>query len=444
MATLRAYPVVKNLATNTVRLIQENTSLRYINDGAADDFPARMITYVSGSVIAAEAVEKRGQFLLGAEIIGPDTSTIVNSKGETLGAIIEKCILDYALFERFFVLVMPNKTGRRPMEIFHTPAEYVRMGLENEMGVSECVYASPFLNTEDGRSTTGHHYPIYSFDPRRTRQEINEHPEKYNGEKYKGHMLVFQKLRQYNRHYSRPKLAYGFSFMEADNQQGQFIAANLRNNFFLGGILWTPGDPDEQVPTGRTKPDGTPIYTTRDEIMKKDMAEAFSGAENSGAILTMYFSHSDQVGKFERPETDRLHEVIAGLDAKVIDKISLASGIHKIFLGERQTGQLGNNQQMVEIFNQTNQFFKKDRESIFATFSKLLQTNVESVPLSADTVLPDIVFNELQPNEKREYIRQQYGLDLPDLTPEEIAARNPIPQPNDPTNEDTNAPSNQN
>lgn len=435
MTTFKAYPIAKNLNQDAVRLIQKNTTHQYINDGLRDDFPARMLTYVSGSVIARAAVDKRKEFLQGAEIVGQGLDEIANPTGETRRQVIEKCIQDYALFDRFFALVIPNKRASRSLQVYHVPAEYVRMGLEDEMGVSDYVYANPFINTEDGRQNAGKHYPIWSGDRARMREEMRTCYERFKHE-YAGHMLVCQNLSPYNRFYSRPGGAYALEWLEADFQQGQFIASNLRTNFFLGGILYVAGDPMEPVDSGQKDKDGNTIFITNEERTKRDLSEAFSGGQNAGSILVQYFTQQEQIGKFERPEVDRLHEVIAGIDQKILDKISLAFGVPKVLLGQNTPGQLGANQQMIDAFNQLNQFTKKDRAMIEREFSRLFETPIEIIPLSADTLLPDIVFQELRPNEKREYIREQFGLEIEDLTPEEIASMNPNPQPNAINDED--------
>jgi hypothetical protein len=159
-----------------------------------------------------------------------------NKSGDNLKGIWVKASSDMAVFEAVALQVLFARNGSIA-EIYHVPTEDVRLGKPNQYGQIEYGYISKnwanISNKNYKKSTVKNSaVQVRMFEPELFRE-------------YPVQLLYIKKYAQ-GMHYAIPKYLSATNWMLIDNEISNFHLSNIRNSFFLSGMLTQQGNPDDK------------------------------------------------------------------------------------------------------------------------------------------------------------------------------------------------------
>jgi hypothetical protein len=413
-----------NLYAPGVARVKIAPSEGIIKDDEYNDFPQYLIKLVNSSPTGKPCSSRLKRFVMGKGFQNPANENKKVNPEETLLQLHRKVSADFAFFSRFALLVHPTAKGTVE-QIRYIPAEMVRWGAPDENFMVQDAYYNPFILTGDVRRISLENclYPTWelgSMDARRIREDIKR-VEKRGGV-YKGHIFFFHLTDERNRIYSRPEYFAGEDYLALDQQIGLFHSRNVKNNFFLGGVMNVFGNPEQ----GIADRDGD-IYTTLGEEFQKQMADSFSGAENAGSLLVNWIQEQGQEASVVPFQPNTHHEMFLLLNDLVEQKLSTLFGIPLILLGKPTAGKLGENQEIrnaIAFTNETTEHYRTTLETIYTTlFADLkgFSRNAAALkiqPIQDFTDLPDAIFQSLTPKQKEEYLFESYQIEPDESEPE--------------------------
>ena len=173
-----------NLETSTAPIIQEIRGKDYIEYGT-DEFrnlyPQFLIDLYYNSSTHAAIINATSEMIAGQEIVAEETDNLeayvklqkfiakANSN-ETLHEVIKKCAFDFKLQGGFALNIIWSKDRTEISEIYHIPAERLRVGLPNEMGRVDKYYIS--ADWKNTRKNKPQEIPAFSMNDRTSPSQI--------------------------------------------------------------------------------------------------------------------------------------------------------------------------------------------------------------------------------------------------------------------------------
>jgi len=159
-----------------------------------------------------------------------------NRSGDNLKSIWTKAASDMALYEAACLQVIFDRNGRIA-EVYHVPTEDCRLGTANQYGQIEYAYISKNWAQISNKSykkvqVQNSAVQVRMFEP----QVWKEYPVQ----------LLYIKKYSQGMYYAVPKYLSATNWILVDNEISNFHLSNIRNSFFLSGMLTQQGSPDDK------------------------------------------------------------------------------------------------------------------------------------------------------------------------------------------------------
>lgn len=417
------------------------STLDYIKDPSqTDDFCEYWQQVVYRSPIALAAYKRRVQFVGGKQFMRERLDRAMVNEEDTLHALHEKLMQDWELWGRLAIKVIPNARGVK--ELYHIPAEWVRYEFPDENGMIRGAYVLPFINTSEFREKDAHYMPLWEPGKTNVRDDIRR--VEAMQQEYKGHIFYLNKVGPGHRVYGRPQMYSAQYDTLADGRIGEALERITANNFMAAGAFVVSGDPNEGA-LYRTDPvtGEEYAYVTKGDLLNEEMADNFSGAPNAGSVMVLWKEPGAETPSYVPFQIGNLHELFTETYGILRERITIATGIPQVLLGVQTPGQLGENQQLRQAIQYTNQNTAGARKMVEQMWASILQDmqgvntrgGVELMPIQDFTDLPDAVFNALTSRQKDSYIEQAFGIE-PDPEGRQPVAPPPMQAPPEPDNPD--------
>ena len=417
-----------NLKIKGITRALKDRSLDVTRDGKNDDFPQYMIRILSESPHASACMERLEQFVEGRSLSVEDEP--VNNNGGTWGQDIHpRVVSDWVRIKRAAIRIIPS-LDNRSYTYEYIPADLLRYHTpdEDEGDEINTIVYNAYTGTDERRKHTNEYLPLFT-----SYEDIPEQREKLEseGHEYVGHVLFYQHTNTINRVYSRPAWLAGENWIKADARIGEYHDRNAANNFFLGGLIYLQGDPNEEL----VDKDGD-VTGTRGEEFEEEMTASFAGTDNAGVFMTVWDTSPDGSRKPDiipwpgSSNTDLFRNTLE--DCRSM--IGISMGVPEILLPRTQAGRLGQTNERREAMIMLNEITKRDRDQLSRMYSKLLPgQDIFIEPLQATMDIPESIIGALPPSNQAEVMLRLYGIQL-DGELGEITQNNA--EPNQVNNED--------
>lgn len=271
--------------------IKEVKNKDWIEFGADNLYPERLLEYLNTSAIHNAIVMSKAKIVAGNDVLfngqkiteylntapNPKVNHFYNNPSsnnyENLNDIVYKLSFDYQIFGAFALEVIWSTDFTQIAKINHIDVSKVRCGKMTEGEIKKFYFSKDWANYKKCGVSE-----IATFDP-----EDKEH---YN------QLIYVRNWRSGMDYYGMPDYISALAYISIDSQMGQFHLSNINNGFSPSMTLKfykKPGSPEE-----------------RDEIVRQ-INKQFSGTKNSGKAM-IFFSD----GKELAPDIDPIN--VTGLD----------------------------------------------------------------------------------------------------------------------------------
>jgi capsid portal protein len=329
--------------------IKEVREKEWVFFGERNLYPQKLAELYNSSAMHKTAVDAKVSAIIGEGFLSYG-DTVVNSKGETLNQIFEKCTLDDRVFGAYSLNVIWNKGGDRIAEIYHIPVNKIRSGKFDEMDdINEYYFSSDWTNPR-------------KYKP----NEIAA----FNIEDVKGDKASqIYYVKTYNPeadYYGLPDYIGALNDIELDARISRFHNANISNGIAPSmSIIFKNG-----IPTAEER---TQIYN--------DIDQSFSGEANAGKFFILFA----EAGR--EPEITPIQNTndtyYTTLEERVSSRILTAHRITSpLLLGIRSGGGLGSNKDEIvtayaHFFSTVCQPVQKRLVSEFQFITKLMGFGID-------------------------------------------------------------------
>lgn len=306
--------VVVKFADNVVPEFKEVNSKEWILYGKDNLFPEQLLYLYDKSSNHGAIINGKATYVFGK---GLQTTGPINRYGETLNTVLQKCVLDFEIFNGFYLQVVYDRLGRGSWT--HMPFQNIR----------KAKTGTGFYHAENWNPRKGKVEPVFiaGFNPKK---------------KIGAQLFHYYAYRPGAGKYPLPNYLSAMNDIETDVEISIYNLSTIKNGMFPSKwITFKKGDPG---------PEG--IRKMEQAIQKK-----FQGSRNAGNFF-LYFA----TNKEENPEVSDLSAT--DLD-KLFDQLNKTTQA-EIFSGHQVTsptlfgimeaGKLGGRNEMqdaYEIFKNT-------------------------------------------------------------------------------------------
>lgn len=403
---------LKNVVKEGVLWTERDLVLDIIKDGYENDFPKWWTDIVYGSPTASACVDRIIEFIAGKSLHEDIKDIIVNKEtGETFQELHDSITKDYGLIDRFGIKITPSRGGKIAI-LESVPMEWIRYkDYDNEEGNITEAKINPYISKTQQAWFNEQTQTLPLFE---------------GGVITKESLLFFNETSPRNRIYSRPSFISVKSAMITEARMWEFHDRNTQNNFFLGGLLYMTGDPDQRITY--IDENGNEVNTTSGKVVENQLANTLGGTENAGRIAVFWSNDINAPHpKFEGLPSNKSDEMFTRLYADIILAITTAIGVPQVLLPIAQSGVLGENQQIrnaIKFLNARTEKKRKSLESIYRKILPSLGVNIPEdepiiIPIADITDLPDSIFMNLSPNQKETYLNENFGINPDEENQEE-------------------------
>ena len=346
-------------------VVSESTYEDFVLYGEDNQFPQRMIEAWLQSSTHNAITNGIVQMIAGdnitfdRRIADVDVWTQrVNKHGETLGELIHKTAFDLYLHGYFGWQIVWNAARTKIVSIYHTPAEQIRSGKENE-GKIENYYIS--WDWTKYRKEKFKPQKIKAFDP----------TDRSEGKQ----MLFVKQYRPSQFYYSTPSYIGGMNWILLDNRVSEFHLNNIENGFFPSSVVqFFNGEP------------------TQEEKRKIETAfmDKFTG-KTQAKIVFVYNNNAEDKVAFDTHEPANLDKRFRELSPEIPKNIMIAHRVPSpLLFGIRDAGGLGNNAEELQssslLMNKL--VIVPFQKIILETLAKVFKINKWPVEITIETLQP--------------------------------------------------------
>lgn len=377
--------------------------------GDRDDFPLVLINSVQESHTASACLDTFIDYLEGDGISDLSLAGVKVNKTETFDDFHSKVSKDEGYLETIAVNVKYNLQGDK-VELHALPAESVRLGKPDDTGYISKILYNPHFGTREYKDSETKYFDVYNPDKEVVLKQINRYGEKYNGQ-----VLYLSTERPLKRFYSDPFYSSAINWFNVDSKIAEFHGRNIDNNFLLSVLLKIVGDPDEAY----KKDEEGNVVKTVGQAFDEEMNDRFSGSKNGGSVMVLWSKLKEQFPEIQAFPTNTNHDLFIALQQLTVDNISIATKVPPILANIQVSGKLGNSQELINSIRLMQQRVNKRQRKLERAYNELLSGFVGAPSVKAliknlnpITEIPDVIFNSLSMEEKREYIKSNYDVQL--------------------------------
>jgi hypothetical protein len=283
----------------------------------------------------------------------------INRKGETLEELVNKTAFDLYLHGYFAWQVIWNVARTSIVEIYHTPAEQVRSGKSDDLGIIEEYYIS--WDWGNYRKQKFEPKRVKAFDPL---------------DRSEGKQMIFVKQYRPNQfYYSTPSYIGGMNWILIDNRIGEFHLNNIENGFFPSSVVqFFNGEPPQE---------------TKRQI-EQNFMDKFTG-KSQAKIVFVYNNNLDEKVSFDTYEPANIDKRFRDLMPEVHTNIMIAHRVPSpLLFGIRDGGGLGNNAEELESSSllMNKMVIVPYQQIIIDTLKKIFKINGWETEIRIETLQP--------------------------------------------------------
>lgn len=304
---------------------------------------------------------------------GEEINDLLINPHDTVLSFMNKIILDYIIFNYFYVEIVYNKLGQ-PLHYYHVPAQYV--------------------NTNQSKSTFRFRINDNVAD------QIFYEPFDYNGDN-PTIFAHFGNNPKYNLIYPAPSYSGGLVSMETKVLLDRFSFKSIKNGFTLKNIL--------SFKNGNLTEDQKEKYF-------REMEEIYTGENGLSFILEFLNINEEAVQVQSLPGGDwnkEFAEINKAMTDNILNSHALPS---QVLFGIKQEGSLGNASEMetaYQIFQST--YCEGVRQELVGLFRDLFKNSATIKDEIEFIERPSLYNNELDLEDKMKFmtineIRQEFNL----------------------------------
>lgn len=346
------------------------------------------------------------------------------NEDETLAEILSKVANDIAYLHRFAIAIEKDFINGFfiKTKIYHLPIEWVRLGIPNQEGYVNQVHYNPYYNSTDEFSGRARHqakcFYTYTDNVSKSSNQLGLHRKNANANEPYTEVLFWSESNEIDRVYSRPSyFESGEDLFRSDAGIWEFYEAEIRNNFFLGGILAMTGNPDEPIPSKEGD-----IQITRGEALDRTLGASFGGSEKAGSIMTVWSENPESAPNFIPYTSNTNDSKFVNVRDSARTTIPSVMQVSPLLAGIEISGKLGDSKEKEGAIRFQNEKTRWARIQLTKSFKQILQnfpniTNeqlqiLEVMPKEEYLSPPDYIWQSLPENAKLEYIKDKF----PDLS----------------------------
>lgn len=283
----------------------------------------------------------------------------INRKGETLDELINKTAFDLYLQGYYGWQIVWNQARTQIVEIYHTPAEQIRTGKANDLGMVEDYYVSWDWSQYRKKKFAPTKIPAFNLLDRS-----------------EGRQMIFVKQYRPNQYYySTPSYIGGMNWILMDNRVGEFHLNNIDNGFFPSSVVqFFNGEPPQE------------------EKRKIEMGfmDKFTGKKQA-KIVFVYNNNQDERVSFDTYEPANIDKRFRDLMPEISKNIMIAHRVPSpLLFGVREGGGLGNNAEELESSSllMNKMVIVPFQQMIIETLAEIFKVNAWDTDMSIDTLQP--------------------------------------------------------
>lgn len=348
----------------------------YNYDAIDNCYPQRVENALSKSPTGSGCTDLYSTHLTGKGFNTPGMNTLViNSKGETLYSLLNKCNDDYAKYLACYFLVVFDG-NLNPVELYHMPYKYVRHGAERE---GDPVNGYKVYDDWDKnkrkyfRKADVKPYDLFNLDRSVIYKQIEAAGgfDKWNGQLY-CHTVTG------NIEYTAAACDPVFEDVETEHLIKVYYWRLLKKGFNPGGFMFQAGI--EELPA-----DATPEVRNRYIKEEQDAVKMINdniGAEKSGNVILMRASSETVTSKFEQFKVENHDKLYDLVEERVQKRIIRNYGQPRVLHGVDQPGALGLSKEWEEGKKNYDERTAVERKNNALQFLSVLQLMFPSMSLT--------------------------------------------------------------
>lgn len=354
-----------------------NRSLGIQNYGEGNVFPQKTMEIVAASGTGTACLDIYSKFIIGAGLSDPQLrDMLVNSRRETLDAVLRATATDLARFNGFALHVNYDATGH-VSSLAHVPFEHCRFGaIDREAKRFDKIAVHPDWAGQYKDVLPFSKEDIDFIDLYDPRPEVVESQAREAGgiEAYKGQILYYSSDGYLV--YPAPKYVAVITDMRTEEGVANVLARNACCSFLPGGLLVEylhREQDDEQL----------------SELQKSILS--FQGDENAGKILCAQVSNAEEKPEFISFAGTNYDKEFTATLAAVQDNIGRAFEQPPILRAKDVGANLGA-ELITNAYHLYNSITSDERAILTDVFSKVLEHWWEPLPEDVELRIQPLVF----------------------------------------------------
>lgn len=403
----KVYNLFRSFAP-AAKIDRNNEILPY---GKYNDFPQRISEAIYDSPVATSALNKLKRYIGGDGIADVEIAKlVVNEKGETLDDILSKIVEDFTVLRGFTLDIKYNQVFKI-ISISHIPYENARLTIPESDGEITKIALNPFFGIADYKKKQTSFR--WCFDPSKAISEYAVEKDDYQGQVY-----WFGQTKISNRFYPVPDYYSAMNDIVADGKTGTYRERLVDNNFYQSTLIQMIGDPDEKVQLSDDPDD----YRTKGELLDADLRQ-MTGGEMAGSAMVFWSKTAESAAKitpFPNNYTDKISEAFI---KQVQQNICMGVGVHPVIIGIDQGDTLGNSNLLLNAIKMLQQNVNEPQREIERCLQDIMKhwnqpidvSKITIRPLSLNVDLPTEVLQALTQEEKRDWVRTNYDIDMAEM-----------------------------
>jgi hypothetical protein len=371
---------------NRAATITHNKSAKRYDYGKDNLLPNQLLNAINASVTASSCRARKSEFIEGNGIKDRSIASLIINPNQTADDLVMELSDIVGLFGGLAINVKYNAIGE-PYYLYTLPFECVRKTDDGQYYVNEKLSVG-----KDAKSDRVYYDDFDRFETPSSRlRRVSNQIEEYGYQT--GDILYLYGKKAGQAEYPIPTAWAGMEEIEADAALGRLDWRNVKKGFRPDAILTTVGTLDDvnEDENGRTEQ----YYFDKN-------IEAFTG-EDSAPVLHIQVDNVDQAPKLETFSQEKLLNSTTEAADRIGKRVCRAMEVPDVLIpGFGREGQLGNNQEMMNLMKMYNKTVERSQRLISRALEKVfpqLDWTIEPIVLIEE--LPQWLLDVLTPDEKR-------------------------------------------
>lgn len=368
----------------------------------------------------------------------------MNYKGETFWQIHHQTVENWSEFSGFYWLIRYNALGQ-PTEMEVLPFQNCRLGKPDDNGYISKIHYNPFFGTSEYKGYNKKQTRIYDvFNPKKVKEQLVN-----QGEKFQGQVLFVGTTTALSPYYPVHEAYSAVNAMLIEAGVLDYHEDNISNGFLQPFMLIMKGDPNAVSSDPEFENyNGTGKPATAAQEFDEVISQNFMGAKRVGNMFVQWVNHGEEAPEAVSLPANNNGDLFNTLENQSIKIITIAWKVPAILANINEGVSLGGDGNAVRVAVKLMQQRVVKRQRILTdAYSRVLSifadpykediTIVPYNPYPEMEVIDDKIWNELTPDERREWINNNTEIELitttqpvtsqPDQEPPQARIVNTIP-----------------